>query len=74
MIIYSNYFNVVDNPCAVVRCANGYTCEVDAATGRAYCNPSCELNNGGCRADEQCTLVDVECFTTPCPPMVQCVP
>ena len=69
------YFSIVPklNPCDSVRCANGYNCEVDTNTGTAFCNPSCALNNGGCGRDEKCTLVQVECFAPPCPPVIECV-
>ena len=61
------------DPCAGVDCAIGYRCMVDGASGTGYCEPSCDLYNGGCAGDQQCVLKQVECFTTPCPPVVECV-
>ena len=62
------------DPCAVVLCPVGYICKVDEATGKPFCDPSCELKNGGCAANEKCTLVEVQCITTPCPPIIKCIP
>ena len=61
------------DPCATVRCANGYQCEVFKPTGEAYCQPNCSLNNGGCPADQECRLQPVICVRAPCPPVIECV-
>ena len=61
------------DPCALVFCANGHRCEVFEPTGEAFCNPDCDLNNGGCPADQDCQLQKVVCVRAPCPPIVQCV-
>ena len=61
------------DPCATVRCANGYQCEVFKFTGEAYCQPNCSLNNGGCPADQECRLQPVVCVRAPCPPVIDCV-
>ena len=47
---------------------------MDRGSGKAFCEPSCKIKNGGCKIDEECTLKTVECFTTPCPPEIVCVP
>ena len=57
------------DPCATIRCQDGYQCKID---GNGYCDPSCDLNNGGCPVDAQCALIPVQCITTPCPPTVHC--
>ena len=70
-----NQFNILltVDPCATVLCANGYICKLDETTRRPFCDPSCEINNGGCQVDEECRLIQVECFTDPCPPVIECV-
>ena len=60
------------SPCATIKCSVGYRCMVDNITGTGYCDPSCDLNNGGCPADQQCVLKQVQCITSPCPPVVEC--
>lgn len=62
------------DPCATKLCPVGSYCAVSAASSLAYCVPSCELANGGCPKNNTCKLIDVQCFTTPCPPQVQCIP
>ena len=54
-------------------CPIGHTCEVYEPTSELYCQPSCDLDNGGCSDDQECSLVEVQCFKAPCPPVVQCV-
>ena len=54
-------------------CAPGFACKVFKPTGEAFCEPSCDLQNGGCPRDRKCTLVDVVCVRAPCPPIVECV-
>ena len=58
------------DPCATVRCANGFRCKV--FDGRAFCDPDCSLNNGGCPLGQTCRLQDVTCITQPCPPTRIC--
>ena len=72
-IYFSIFTTAPMDPCAGVDCAIGYRCMVDGASGTGYCEPSCDLYNGGCAGDQQCVLKQVECFTTPCPPVVECV-
>ena len=47
-------------------------CKIFKPTGEAFCEPSCILNNGGCQANEICSLVVVNCVRAPCPPIIQC--
>lgn len=61
-----------DNPCIGVFCDRGLECKVDDQTGEAFCEPSCELDNGGCRDDQICELQTVQCVRAPCPPVVKC--
>ena len=42
-------------------------------TGEAFCEPSCELSNGGCPEGTLCRLRTVFCVRAPCPPVVDCV-
>ena len=72
------YFKI--DPCATVRCRNGFRCQVfqpvgDLAGGpQAFCNPDCNLNNGGCPPDKECQLRPTLCaFNTPCPHARLCV-
>ena len=65
-------FSILD-PCATVRCANGYQCEVFQPTGEAFCQPNCSLNNGGCSANQTCRLQQVQCVRAPCPSVIECV-
>ncbi len=81
--VYSNIYSSfqLSNPivepvnlCAATTCPVGSICKVDRGSGKAFCEPSCKIKNGGCKIDEECTLKTVECFTTPCPPEIVCVP
>lgn len=69
MSLYSYTVSYTD-PCIFVRC---FPCKVDRDSGRAFCEPSCDINNGGCRDDQICKLKEVQCVTTPCPPQVECI-
>ncbi len=56
-----------------LHCPFGHRCEVDKGTGKTFCNPDCELDNGGCSSDQICSLVPVVCVQAPCPTKtVQC--
>ena len=61
-----------DDPCTGFVCQRGSSCKVDDQTGDAYCEPSCDLDNGGCRGDQICELQTVQCVRAPCPPIVNC--
>ena len=55
------YFSLTVNPCASVTCPTGSQCEVYKPTGEAFCNPSCDLDNGGCLSYQTCSLQVVQC-------------
>ena len=64
-----------DNPCIGFECPQGSACKVfeeGAGDPEAYCEPSCELDNGGCQSNEICELQTVQCVRAPCPPVVNC--
>ena len=63
-----------DDPCKSVRCRTGSRCKIYKPTGEAFCEASCDLDNGGCSDNEQCSLQDVQCVRAPCPPVVKCTP
>ena len=56
-----------------INCSRGAQCKVDEMVHQAYCESSCDLNNGGCGDDEVCSLLQpVTCEDAPCPSEVQC--
>jgi len=55
-----------------IDCTRGSQCKVDQTVHKAYCEPSCDLDNGGCADDEVCSLQQATCVGGPCPPVVQC--
>ena len=67
------------DPCAVVRCASNLHCRHDRVSGATDCVPYCQINNGGCRVDQICTIAIGGCDTTtsntPCDPvpLVNCI-
>lgn len=63
-------FNLI--ACEKMNCRKGSQCKMHEPTGQPYCEPSCDLDNGGCRANQTCSLRNVMCVRAPCPPMVQC--
>ena len=74
-----NYINTVSlifivDPCKGHKCPVGSRCTIYEPTGEPFCEPSCDLNNGGCPANQECTLKAVQCATDPCPPVVECTP
>ena len=74
LLLVSFWFSDAPCPDDENNCANNSYCYIYSVTGRPYCAQSCELNNGGCGMDQQCEMVTVQCFTDPCPPIVQCTP
>ena len=55
-----------------INCSRGSQCKVDETVHQAYCEPSCDLDNGGCADDRVCSQ-QVTCESYPCPPAVQCL-
>jgi hypothetical protein len=56
-----------------IRCPPGTRCKVNDR-GEAFCEASCEYDNGGCEEDEICKMRPVHCITFPCPEIVECIP
>lgn len=63
--------NSTPTGCMAMMCAAFTQCLVDERTGNGYCADVCAP--GRCAATEKCVLNQVQCFTTPCPPIAQCV-
>ena len=59
------------DPCEHHKCPTGSKCKVYEVTGETYCEASCDLDNGGCAANQTCSLQAEECIRAPCPPEVQ---
>ena len=56
-----------------INCSRGSQCKVDETVHQAYCEPSCDLDNGGCADNEVCSLQQQQtCTSGPCPPVVKC--
>ena len=54
--------------CSKLECDPGHKCEVFEPTGQPFCNPTCEVDNGGCGDDEcseqrTCSDPDQLCYT-----------
>ena len=67
------YVYIDIDPCDLVNCPLGTSCEVDTLSNQALCVPSCKVHNGGCLDNETCELVTIYCIRAPCPPYVRCV-
>ena len=65
---------ILTDPCTGFECPTGSQCKVYEPTDEPFCEPSCDLDNGGCSDGEMCSLVNVTCVRAPCPPAVQCTP
>ena len=60
------------DPCEYHKCPTGSKCKVFEVTSETYCEASCDLDNGGCAANQSCSLKYVKCVRAPCPPVVEC--
>ena len=69
------------DPCASFDCPSHTRCKVFrnlfgdpiGPAEQAYCDPSCDLDNGGCEEDEICQLLPPVCQPdAPCPFLVRC--
>ena len=57
-------------PCSTIQCADGHQCKV--YNGVPYCDPDCNLNNGGCTPEQKCSTDHPICFELPCPSIRTC--
>ena len=65
--------NYLTDPCSSFRCQRGYRCQVYEPTNEAYCEPACDLFNGGCTTGTYCILRrDRACSEGPCPSLKSC--
>ena len=60
------------DPCESFECPDGARCRLYPPTGEPFCQPDCSLDNGGCPANQRCSLNEVQCIRSPCPPVVEC--
>eukprot|EP00117_Sycon_ciliatum_P031397 scpid3721/ scgid0121/ Sushi, von Willebrand factor type A, EGF and pentraxin domain-containing protein 1; CCP module-containing protein 22; Polydom; Selectin-like osteoblast-derived protein; Serologically defined breast cancer antigen NY-BR-38 len=60
----------VSNPCNSVQCQRFQECV--EFEGRGVCRDTC--SSGRCLMNETCSLLEVQCVTTPCFPVAQCSP
>ena len=60
------------DPCEGFDCGSSARCKLHPYTSEPFCEPSCELDNGGCPANQECLLKEVQCESCPCPPVVEC--
>ena len=59
--------------CRDVVCPRGKVCRLHQPTNEAYCDPSCDVDNGGCASDQICSVTsNVTCTTPPCLSVVEC--
>ena len=64
------------DPCTTMECPRGSECKVFPPTGEAFCDPSCDIDNGGCDDDQECMLALPFCpppTVQPCTGVVTCV-
>jgi len=62
------------DPCEA-DCGPGQVCVRDGDCSGEVCDYCADTCRGvECAEGEHCELVEVHCFTTPCPPVAQCVP
>ena len=69
------YFMLLDSAgCENVTCPGGSQCKINQTTSQAYCEASCDLDNGGCANNEVCSLQQQQqtCSNGPCPLVVHC--
>ena len=63
--------------CSQIECEPGHQCEVFPPTGQPFCNPTCQVDNGGCDPIYQlCGQKGGGCLNNPnepCKDVVECV-
>lgn len=62
-------FGFSTDPCSALVCPVGSVKKEFPVTGEEYCDPSCDIDNGGCDNDKFCTLGEPFCFN----PMKPCM-
>ena len=62
------------HPCKTAICSNKTKCEeYPSSPRRSICQPSCDIQNGGCPHGDKCSLVNsTDCIVQPCPLTVKC--
>ena len=63
-------FGFCTDPCTYKECPKGSVCKVFEPTGEAFCDPSCNIDNGGCDDDQDCVLALPVCANPPVQPCV----
>ena len=62
------------NPCEENPCLLGTNCEFNPFSGEVFCNPTCDVDNGGCGANEICQEGTASCEPlTPCLRTIVCI-
>ena len=54
-------------------CPKDSECEVHPPSGRAVCKVRCDVNNGGCDANQTCLLANLTCPNPPCQATRHCL-
>ena len=65
-------FGFSTDPCSALECPVGSARKVFPPTGEEYCDPSCDIDNGGCDDDVMCFLGLPPCFEQPCIGEIYC--
>ena len=66
-------FGFFTDPCNTLECPVGSELKVFPDTGEEYCEPSCDIDNGGCGDDMICSPALPVCFEQPCIGAVVCL-
>ncbi|XP_065884398.1 IgGFc-binding protein-like isoform X2 [Dysidea avara] len=71
-ILYLSQALVIEE-CREVVCPRGSVCKLHGPSNETYCDPSCDVDNGGCASNQTCSVTSsVTCVTPPCPSVVEC--
>ena len=64
---------IFSTECRDVVCPRGSVCTLHAPSNETFCDPSCDVDNGGCASNQTCLVTsNVTCTTPPCPSIVEC--
>ena len=67
MNIITTMCTLIDVACLLRRCPPGSICRTCNEIGRAYCEYSCAVDNGGCDKGSQCVQENVPtCYPDQC--------